>query len=151
MEQYTIYSDRSKTYALETHGHRIEVTPYFLPERSVPYAPHFFYAYRVVITNLNQDFVSRLIERCWLIRNGQGHEQEVKGPGVIGQTPLLRPRESFTYTSFCPIGTPTGSMRGFYEMEDQRDLTRFRLTIPLFFLRPDLPIFHYDENDDVTS
>ena len=71
--------------------------------------------YTITITNEGHDTV-QLLSRHWIITDGSGHVEEVKGPGVVGQQPVLEPGESFTYTSGCPLGTPFGKMEGTYQM-----------------------------------
>jgi ApaG protein len=75
-------------------------------------------SYRITITNESQDTV-KLMERYWHITNGQGQVQEVRGPGVIGEQPELKPGETFQYQSACPLPTPKGTMRGHYEFYAQ--------------------------------
>ena len=76
------------------------------------------------------------MSRHWTIRDGSGNEEHVIGDGVIGKQPVIGPGESFSYTSGCPLSTPTGNMRGKYYMSGPND-EEFEVKIPLFFLRPD--------------
>jgi len=96
---------------------------------------YYIYAYEIIITN-NSDKAAQLLSRHWMIRDGNGREENVRGDGVIGQKPLLNPGESFTYMSGCPLSTPTGNMRGSYKMTTL-DGKKFDIKIPLFFLRED--------------
>lgn len=98
-----------------TDGVRVRVVSQYLPERSRPEADHYFFVYTVRIGNEGAGPV-QLLSRHWIIRDGDGREQHVKGPGVVGAQPNLKPGEAFEYTSFCPLPTPTGSMRGTYQM-----------------------------------
>lgn len=98
-----------------TEGIRVTMTPHYVPSRSNPDAHQYFFAYTVVIRN-EGDAPARLVTRHWIITDGRGSIQEVKGPGVIGQTPRLAPGESFEYTSACPLPTPRGTMHGSYRM-----------------------------------
>lgn len=126
-------------YQGQSNDIRIQVWPFFVPEQSSAQKQLYFYAYKVEIENLGQHKV-QLISRHWIIRDGHGHQEQVKGEGVVGQSPILRPGESFTYTSFCPLKTPTGNMRGRYEMalldEEGNSCDYFWADIPLFFFRP---------------
>ncbi len=99
-----------------TEGVRIRSTAFFVPERSAPARGVYFFAYRMEITNTGEQPV-RLMTRHWIITNGQGEVEEVRGEGVIGSQPLLGPGESFAYTSACPLSTPVGTMEGTYYME----------------------------------
>jgi ApaG protein len=112
---------------------QIEAAPFYIPERSSPVDNYFFYAYTIKITNHGQQRV-QLISRHWLIRNGKKEENEVRGEGVVGEKPFIEPGESYQYTSFCPITTPTGNMRGKFKFKNEADLD-FWVPIPLFFLR----------------
>jgi ApaG protein len=98
-----------------TRGIRIEVSSTYVPERSAPEAGHYFFAYRVRITNVG-DETAQLISRTWIITDGDGHQEVVQGPGVVGEQPELAPGRSFEYTSYCPLPTPVGTMHGTYRM-----------------------------------
>ena len=98
-----------------TRGIRVLVAPVYLPERSAPEEGSFFFAYRVRITNIGDETV-QLMRRRWIIIDGRGHTEEVEGPGVVGETPVLPPGATFEYTSFCPLPTSFGTMQGTYEM-----------------------------------
>jgi len=98
-----------------TRGIRIRVQSFFVPERSAPEAGEWFFAYRVTISNEGGE-TAQLLSRHWIITNGEGAEEEVRGPGVVGEQPVLVPGDSFAYTSACPLGTPVGTMRGSYQM-----------------------------------
>ncbi len=93
----------------------IQTYPDFLPERSDPLKPYYFFSYRVKIIN-NSDVIVKLLSRYWHIKDGEGKSEDIHGPGVIGQTPSIRPKEFFQYTSFCPLPTPIGFMSGSYRM-----------------------------------
>jgi ApaG protein len=99
-----------------TRGIRIEVESAFIPERSEPTESYFFFAYRVRISNVGSE-TAQLMSREWVITDSDGNSETVTGPGVIGEQPLLRPGETFEYTSFCPLRTNVGSMQGFYVMK----------------------------------
>lgn len=98
-----------------TEGVRVQVESRYLPERSNPQKNHWFFAYRVTIANVGERTV-KLVSRHWIIENSHGQVEHVRGPGVVGETPVLAPGQSFSYQSFCPLDTPIGSMRGTYQM-----------------------------------
>jgi ApaG protein len=98
-----------------THGIRVEVLARYAPENSKPFEDEWVFQYTVRITNESDDTV-QLISRHWIITDGLDHVEEVRGPGVIGEQPVLAPGESFKYSSWCPLRTPTGAMRGTYQM-----------------------------------
>jgi len=102
-----------------TRGVRVSVRAVHVPERSDPDNGEWFFAYTVLIANEGDDTV-QLVARHWIITDANGLEQEVRGPGVVGEQPVLRPGESFEYTSACPLGTAFGSMRGSYQMVTER-------------------------------
>jgi ApaG protein len=98
-----------------TRGVRVDVQTTYVPERSSPRDSHYFFAYRIRISNLGGETV-QLVSRRWVITDGDGRVEHVQGPGVVGEQPVLEPGESFEYTSFCPLSTPIGSMHGSYQM-----------------------------------
>lgn len=111
---------------------RVSVSTDFLPEQSQPSADRYVFAYTVTIQNTGLT-PARLLNRHWIIADAEGNVQEVRGRGVVGEQPHLKPGESFRYTSGTVIGTPVGSMHGSYEMEAD-DGTRFEAPIPAFSL-----------------
>lgn len=122
-------------YSATTNKIRITVKPIYLENQSLPQQHHFVWAYQVQIENLGADTV-QLINRYWHITDGLGRVYEVRGPGVVGAQPTLRPREAFEYTSGTPLSTSSGIMRGHYEMRGS-DGMMFDAAIPAFSL--DLP------------
>lgn len=98
-----------------TNGVRIAVQSRYIEDRSTPEDDYYFFAYRVLIGNEGTVPV-KLLSRHWIITDGTGKVEEVKGPGVVGAQPLLAPGETFEYTSACPLPTPVGSMHGTYQM-----------------------------------
>lgn len=117
-----------------TNGVSVEVESEWLPERSNPARNQWFFTYRVRITNVGTQTV-QLVSRHWIIENGNGRVEHVRGPGVVGETPVLGPGQSFTYQSFCPLDTPIGSMRGTYQMIVPEDVgAAFDATIAPFTL-----------------
>ncbi len=113
----TMRAVRQKTFTstATTHGIRVDVEARFADERRQP-QPAWLFQYDVAITNESQDMV-RLLSRHWVIEHGDEHVEEVRGPGVVGARPYLVPGESFRYTSWCPLRSPFGMMRGSYVME----------------------------------
>lgn len=118
-----------------TKGIRVTVSCSYLPERSSPTQREYVFAYTVKITNEGAE-TAQLRSRHWIITDGGGNVQEVKGDGVVGAQPVLRPGQSFEYTSGCALRTPRGSMRGTYEMvrDDGRrfdaEVAPFALSLP---------------------
>ncbi|REJ83399.1 MAG: Co2+/Mg2+ efflux protein ApaG [Acidobacteria bacterium] len=102
-------------YIVNTDGIIVEVEPRYIEERSSPADQYFFFAYTIRITNVSQRTV-QLLTRYWLITDGNGEQQEVRGDGVVGQQPVLEPGTQFEYTSFCPLSTEVGTMRGSYQL-----------------------------------
>lgn len=121
-------------YVEETRKILVVAEPQYLPEQSRPEQSLYVYAYTVTISNRGPEAV-QLLSRHWLITDGTGSTREVKGEGVIGQQPVLQPGESYQYSSFSPIATPTGNMRGSYTMKVLPSEETFQARIPLFFLR----------------
>jgi ApaG protein len=98
-----------------TRGVRVFVQAEYAPERSRPAQNEWFFLYTVKISNEGPAPV-QLVTRHWFITDGTGHVEEVRGPGVVGQQPMLQPGESFEYTSGCPLATRFGVMEGTYQM-----------------------------------
>src|ERR1700728_4412148 len=98
-----------------TNSIRVEVLSRHSPENSRPQQGEWIFEYTVRITNQGSDTV-QLISRHWIITDALDNTEKVKGPGVIGEQPVLGPGESFKYSSWCPLKTPTGMMRGTYQM-----------------------------------
>lgn len=119
-------------YSKVTRGIRITVEPRFLEEQSSPVENHFVWAYHVRIEN-EGDEVVQLRTRYWHITDGFGRVQEVRGPGVVGEQPVLNPGGAFEYTSGTPLATPSGIMCGSYRMETEGG-DAFDAMIPPFSL-----------------
>lgn len=119
-------------YESTTRGIRIRVTPHYLEEQSTPDESEFFWAYTVDIANESEGVV-QLRSRVWRITDGHGQTEEVRGPGVVGETPTIHPGKSFSYTSGCPLRTPSGIMVGSYQMADANGQL-FDVAIPAFSL-----------------
>ena len=119
-------------YRTATHNIEVSVTPRFLPERSSPDNGYFFWAYTIEITNRGPETV-QLKTRHWRITDAHGRQQEVRGAGVVGETPVLEPGKSFEYTSGVPLPTQSGFMVGTYGMVTANG-ERFDIDIPAFSL-----------------
>lgn len=104
----------SKSEAV-TRGVRVKVQAQYVAERSRPAEGQWFFAYRIRIENEGSETV-QLVSRHWIITDANGKVEEVKGPGVVGAQPVLEAGQAFEYTSFCPLTTPFGSMKGTYQM-----------------------------------
>lgn len=116
-----------------TDGIRVRVRSEYSKEHSDPSSHRWFFLYTITITN-GQDATVQLLNRHWIITDAEGEVEEVKGPGVVGKQPMLKPGESFEYTSGCPLRTPFGSMHGSYQMRTE-DGTMFDVQIAGFALR----------------
>lgn len=101
-----------------TRGVRVKVLAEYAPERSQPAQDQWFFLYTVTISNEGAETV-QLLTRHWVITDGTGHVEEVRGPGVVGKQPILETGQSFEYTSGCPLSTPFGVMEGTYQMLTQ--------------------------------
>ena len=119
-------------YEAITRGIRIRVEPHYLEDQSQPDDSHFVWAYEVEISNDGPEAV-QLKTRYWRITDALGRTEEVRGPGVVGQTPTIPPGSSFSYTSGCPLRTPQGIMSGSYQMVDEKGKL-FDAAIPAFSL-----------------
>ena len=122
-------------YRTVTRQIEVKVTPEFLPDRSSPGSGNFFWAYTIKLTNLGQETV-QLKTRYWRITDANGKLQEVRGPGVVGKTPVIKPGEDFEYTSGVPLPTASGFMTGTYGMVTASG-EPFDIDIPAFSL--DIP------------
>jgi ApaG protein len=98
-----------------TRGIHVHVEPQFDPHRSQPAARRWFFLYTVTIENQGDETV-QLRSRHWVITDGASRVEEVRGPGVVGEQPVLEPGQSFSYTSGCPLPTDVGKMEGSYQM-----------------------------------
>jgi ApaG protein len=126
-------SDLAPTSDAATHSIRVEVLSRYAPENSQPPQGDWVFQYTVRITNQGTDTV-QLISRHWTITDALDHVEEVRGLGVVGEQPVLAPGQSFKYSSWCPLKTPTGMMRGTYQMV-RSDGSQFDIEIAPFGLR----------------
>jgi len=113
-----------------TEGIRITAKTKFVPEQSDPARGRYLYSYEITIENLGAQ-PAQLLTRHWIITDAMGRVEEVRGEGVVGETPYLEPGESFSYTSFCPLPSEYGTMEGTYGMV-RPDGAKFDAEIPVF-------------------
>lgn len=125
----------SGQYRAVTQGITVSVEPFYLDDESDPDESRYVWAYMVEIHN-DTDMPVQLRRRHWTITDGLGRVEEVEGPGVVGEEPVIDPGEAFEYSSGCPLKTTSGIMFGSYLME-REDGSSFEVTIPAFSL--DLP------------
>lgn len=119
-------------YNAITRNIRINVQPQFLEGQSKPEDAKFMWAYTITVENGGEEVVT-LKSRYWKITDARGRVQEVRGDGVVGEQPTLRPGENFQYTSGCPLSTANGFMVGHYIMQNQ-DGETFDVDVPAFSL-----------------
>jgi ApaG protein len=119
-------------YQCTTRDIRVTVRPEFLEEQSRPDEAYFVWAYTIMVENLGAETVT-LKTRYWKITDSGGRVQEVRGAGVVGEQPTLRPGQSFQYTSGCPLTTASGFMAGAYQMETAAG-EAFNVEVPAFSL-----------------
>lgn len=119
-------------YHETTDAIRVTVKPVYLEDQSSPIDNHFVWAYQVRIENMGHETV-QLLNRYWRITDSLGRVQEVRGAGVVGEQPTLKPGDAFEYTSGTPLPTPSGIMVGSYEMASASG-RRFSVAIPAFSL-----------------
>lgn len=124
-------------YRAVTHGIEVVAEPWFRPDQSDVETGRFVWSYRITIVNESERSV-QLISRYWRIVDASGLLEEVRGPGVVGEQPILNPGDSFQYTSGCPLRTRSGTMDGVYTMVDDRGST----------LLVDIPAFSLDMPED---
>lgn len=122
-------------YRAVTRGIEITVEPFYLEEQSEPEENRYVWGYRITIANNSSETV-QLRSRYWQITDGNGHVEEVRGPGVVGEQPVLEPGDSFQYSSGCPLTTSSGVMVGRYQMQGTGG-SAFEVEIPAFSL--DIP------------
>jgi ApaG protein len=125
-------SHSTASYSHTTRSLTVTVEPTFLEDQSSPAENQYVWAYRVRIDNNGLSTV-QLLRRHWRITDALGRVHEVKGPGVVGEQPVLKPGDSFEYTSGTPLATPSGIMSGSYQMESA-DGENFEIIIPAFSL-----------------
>ena len=113
----------------------IKVESYFIKERSSSAIPLYLFSYNIEIYNEGTEEV-KLLSRYWHIKDGNGHVEEIRGPGVVGLKPVIKSEEIFKYSSYCPLKTPFGVMRGSFQMINSHNshfdvlISPFSLTVP---------------------
>jgi ApaG protein len=122
----------ARMYRAVTRQIEVTVEPNFMPERSSVENHQYFWSYTIVITNAGNETV-QLQTRHWIITDATGHQENVRGEGVIGEQPVLAPGERFEYTSGVPLPTPSGFMTGRYQMVSESG-ERFEIDVPTFSL-----------------
>jgi ApaG protein len=127
-----LLSDLAPVSEAVTNDIRVEVIAQHSTQHSRPSEGEWVFQYTVRITNLSADTV-QLLSRHWIITDAVDHVEEVRGPGVVGAQPILPPGESFKYSSWCPLKTPTGMMRGTYQMAGSEG-NQFQIEIAPFAL-----------------
>jgi ApaG protein len=115
-----------------TEGIRVRVHAVYVPEQSAPAQKRYVFAYTIRLSNEGKE-TAQLKSRHWIITDGGGKVEEVRGPGVVGKQPVLKPGEEFEYTSGCVLGTPRGEMKGTYQMV-RLDGRGFDASIAPFYL-----------------
>ena len=112
-----IWAPKQGTYSSDTttRGIRIQVESAYLSDRSSPRDGQYLFAYHVRISNVGTE-TTQLMSREWIITSADGETERVRGPGVVGEQPVLPPGGAFEYTSYCPLKTSVGSMQGTYQM-----------------------------------
>lgn len=116
-----------------TNGIEISVSNRYYSEHSDPKSNHYFFVYEVAITN-KTDYTVKLIKRHWDIVDGYGENRVVDGDGVVGETPVIAPNETFIYNSGCNFSTEFGKMSGYYVMQKMLDSSTFHVLIPEFLM-----------------
>lgn len=125
-------------YESTTRQIKVTVEPSFVEAESAPDEGRYFWAYTIEIANLGSEVV-QLRSRYWRITDANGRTEEVRGAGVVGKQPVLKPGEKFAYTSGCPLTTTSGIMVGTYQMQTESG-ELFSIAIPAFSLDlPDAP------------
>ncbi|SIQ61875.1 ApaG protein [Rhizobium sp. RU20A] len=119
-------------YRALTRDIEVVVEPYYLEDQSDPEDSRYVWGYRIVIAN-HSDLTVRLVSRYWHITDQNGQVDEVSGPGVVGEQPVLNPGDTYEYASGCPLDTPSGVMFGHYSMEAESG-EQFDIAIPAFSL-----------------
>ncbi len=119
-------------YRSVSNNIKVTLRPKYLAERSEPDEDRYFWSYTIEIAN-DGDRTVQLTHRHWQITDANGHREEVRGPGVVGEQPKLKPGDAFSYTSGCPLRTASGVMVGTYRMVDESGRA-FDVAIPAFSL-----------------
>jgi len=127
-----IFRKLARMYRAVTRKIEVTVEPNFMPERSSVEKREYFWSYTIVITNTGAETV-QLRTRYWIITDATGHQENVRGEGVVGEQPVLAPGERFKYTSGVPLPTASGFMTGRYQMVSESG-EKFEIDVPTFSL-----------------
>jgi ApaG protein len=119
-------------YTAVSNQIKVTVLPKYLEDQSEPDEGRYFWSFTIEIANVG-DRIVQLTHRHWQITDADGRREEVRGPGVVGEQPKLKPGDAFSYTSGCPLKTPSGIMVGTYRMVDESGAA-FDVAIPAFSL-----------------
>jgi ApaG protein len=122
---------------MSTYKFEVSVTTQYIADQSDPQEDSYAFSYTITVNNIGS-VPAQLISRHWVIVDASGHTEEVKGLGVVGHQPLLKPGESFQYSSGCRLRTPSGTMHGSYFCVAE-DGERFDVPVALFVLEADTP------------
>jgi ApaG protein len=117
---------------MSKYAFQVEVAPQYLPDQSNPEEDLYVFAYTITVTNMGE-ITAQLISRTWNVNDANGHTERVRGLGVVGQQPLLKPGQSFEYTSGTRLRTPTGTMHGSFFCVAE-DGEKFDADVPMFVL-----------------
>jgi ApaG protein len=142
VENPLCHTTLANMYQATTEDIKVTVVPHFLEGQTKPEEGRYVWAYTVTVENLGPETVT-LLTRHWTITDGQGHSQDIRGDGVVGEQPTLQPGQRFQYTSGCPLNTPSGMMVGSYGMVSSAGRP-FDVAIPAFSL--DSPHDHHSVN-----
>jgi len=121
---------------MENNNINIKVESGFIKERSSSSIPIYLFSYNIEIQN-QQTLEVQLLSRYWHIKDGNGHIEEIRGPGVVGLKPIIKPNEIFKYSSYCPLKTPFGVMHGLFHMKNSQEIYFDVLISPFSFTVPD--------------
>ena len=132
LDEPSVFRHTLHMYTAVTHSIQVTALPHFVAERSNAEAGEYFWAYTIEIVNMG-DVAVQLTSRHWRITDEQGRVEEVRGPGVVGEQPTLKPGDTFRYTSGCGLRTGSGIMQGEYRMVDEHGRS-FDVQIPAFSL-----------------
>ncbi len=117
---------------MSKYAFQVAVAPQYLPDQSNPEEDLYVFAYTITVTN-SGEVTAQLISRIWNVNDANGHTEKVRGLGVVGQQPLLKPGQSFEYTSGTRLRTPTGTMHGSFFCVAE-DGEKFDADVPMFVL-----------------
>ncbi len=121
-------------YSLTTNEIKVSVKPHYQASFSKPAEEQYIFSYLIIIENLG-DAPVQLLRRYWIITDGMGMARDIEGEGVVGETPVIESGQSYSYSSWCPLHTPLGTMEGTYKMKNLNTKKHFSIAIPKFKLQ----------------